>query len=797
MSLALLLAALSSQDLGVPPLEAAKRMSLPPGFKATAFAHEPDVRQPNAMCIDDRGRLWVAENFSYTGPGGPWKPSGKDTILVFEDKDGDGRFDTRKVFIDSLSFISGLEVGFGGVWVGSPPALLFIPDKDGDDRPDGPPQVVLDGWGYQDQHETLNSFIWGPDGWLYGCHGVFTHSRVGKPGSPDAERVPLNAAYWRYHPTRGAFEVFATGTSNSWGFDYDDTGNWFSEACVIPHLWHIVQGGRYQRQGGRHFNPHTFDDLKTIADHRHENLKGRKGGHAHGGARFVLHDLWGAEWRGKFLVGTIHHHGIYTEAFERKGSGFVGKHVDDFMMANDPIYLGFNHDFGPDGSLYVIDWYDPKSCHGQTPEHVATGRIFRIAHDSTKRVEVDLAKRSSEELVALQLDRNEWFVRHARRVLQERGPDPKVHALLRAILNENPDVGRKLRALWALQVTGGATDELLAGLLKHGSEHLRAWSIQLLAEDGTIPDAVRGAWALMAKEDPSPALRLALASALQRIPVEQRWETLEGLVSHAEDAADHNLPLMVWYAVEPCVAADRTRALRLAAASRIPRVREFVTRRISVGGGPIPPPRPVGADGLALHLKASGFGAEGWAEAVEPGRRFAPPQGAGRPKAAEVEGRPAVRFDGSDDALSVAGDTALMFGAGDAFTLAVWVHVEKAGKGGWRGIVTKSRDQEPWYGLWIEPGGAWYFGGAASIKGPAALPGWRHLCAVQDAGGRKLYVDGKQVSAGNRADANGAGALWLGGAASVDEFFAGSIGELRLYRRALDEAEIAAQARAP
>ncbi len=802
--IALAVLAVLPQDLGVPPVEAAKRMSLPPGFRATAFAHEPDVRQPNAMCVDDRGRVWVAENFSYTGPGGPWRPSGKDTILIFEDKDGDGRFDAKKVFTDKLSFISGLEVGFGGVWVGSPPALLFIPDQDGDDRPDGEPQVVLDGWGHQDQHETLNSFIWGPDGWLYGCQGVFTHSRVGKPGTPDAERVPVNAAYWRYHPTQRKFDVYAVGTSNPWGFDYDDHGNWFSEACVIPHLWHIVQGGRYHRQGGRHFNPYTFDDLKTIADHRHENTKGRKGGHAHGGARFVLHDLWGVDWRGKFLIGTIHHHGIYTDALERKGSGFVGKHVDDFMMANDPIYLGFNHDFGPDGSLYVIDWYDPRTCHGQTPEHVATGRVYRIAHESAKRVEVDLAKKSSAELVAMQLDRNEWFVRHARRILQERGPDPKVHAALEAILKGNPDVTRKLRALWALHVTGGATEALLSGLLKHESEYVRGWAVQLLAEEGKVADAVRAAWASMAKDDPSPVVRLYLASALQRLPVDQRWETVEGLVTHAEDATDHNLPLMVWYAVEPGVAVDRVRALRIAAASKIPRVREFITRRIALGGGTVNPPRPVGPDGLALHLKAgTGIEKEGdrvnsWSEAVEPGRKLSPPGSADRPKAVEVAGRPAVLFDGRDDTLLVGSDSSLTFRPGEAFTLCAWVHVAKAGKGRWRGVITKSREEAPWYGLWIEPDGNWHFGGPTGVRGPAASAGWHHLAAVQDASGnRRLYVDGKLAGSGKSAAGNGAGALCLGGAGGTDEFFQGALGEVRLYRKALPENEIASHAAGP
>ena len=167
---------------GLGPEAAARAMTVPPGFKVTLFAGEPDVVQPIAMAIDDRGRLWVAEAYSY--PRRVADDQAKDRILIFEDTDSDGRFDTRKVFADHLNLVSGLEVGFGGVWVGAAPQFLFIADRDGDDRPDGPPEVLLDGWGQHDTHETLNTFTWGPDGWLYGCHGVFTHSRVGKPGAP-------------------------------------------------------------------------------------------------------------------------------------------------------------------------------------------------------------------------------------------------------------------------------------------------------------------------------------------------------------------------------------------------------------------------------------------------------------------------------------------------------------------------------------------------------------------------------------------------------------------------------------
>src|SRR5262249_35100720 len=215
---------------GLPPQKAAQVMTVPEGFDVTLFAGEPDVVQPIALALDDLGPLWVAEAYSY--PVRRKDKDAKDRILIFADTKGTGKFDKRTVFYEGLNLVSGLEVGFGGGWVGAAPYLLFIPDRDGDGKPDGPPEVVLDGWGYQDTHETLNTFIWGPDGWLYGCHGVFTHSRVGKPGTPDKDRTPINAGIWRYHPQKKQFEVFAHGTSNPWGVDFNDHGDAFCTACV-------------------------------------------------------------------------------------------------------------------------------------------------------------------------------------------------------------------------------------------------------------------------------------------------------------------------------------------------------------------------------------------------------------------------------------------------------------------------------------------------------------------------------------------------------------------------------------
>jgi putative membrane-bound dehydrogenase-like protein len=299
---------------GLSPEQAAKEMTLPPGFSASVFAAEPDVVQPIAFTIDARGRIWVVEGLTY--PVRAEGDKGKDRILIFEDTDGDGKADKHTVFAEDLNLVSGIEVGFGGVWVGAAPYLMFIPDKNGDDKPDGPPQILLDGWGYEDTHETLNTFTWGPDGWLYGCHGVFTHSMVGKPGAPKEQRIPINAGFWRYHPTKHVFERFAEGTSNPWGIDFDQYGQLWAEACVVPHLWHVIQGGRYQRQAGDAFNPYTYDDIKQSADHVHyagvngpHAGNGRSdaagGGHAHAGLMVYNGSAWPEQYRGQIFIGNI------------------------------------------------------------------------------------------------------------------------------------------------------------------------------------------------------------------------------------------------------------------------------------------------------------------------------------------------------------------------------------------------------------------------------------------------------------------------------------------------------------
>jgi putative membrane-bound dehydrogenase-like protein len=580
---------------GLAPAEALAAFTAYEGFQVETVAAEPDVRQPVAMTIDARGRLWVAEAFTY--PTRAEGETGEDRILIFEDADGDGAYESRKVFTEGLNLVSGLEVGFGGVWVGAAPYLLFIPDRDGNDQPDGPPEKRLDGWGWQDTHETLNSFIWGPDGWLYGCHGVFTHSKVGKPGTPDEQRVPINAGVWRYHPLSEKFEVFAHGTSNPWGVDFNDHGQAFVTACVIPHLYHIIQGGRYQRQAGQHFHKHTYDDLKTIADHLHfagnphqasrdGSASDLGGGHAHCGLSIYLGDNFPPQFRNGLLFNNLHGHRINHDAAVGKGSGYVGQHRPDFLFANDKHHMGIALRYGPDGGLFLIDWYDRQLCHHTLQEawDRSNGRIYKISYGKPQHRRVDLDQDSDLQLVRHHLHANDWFVRTARRVLQERHAAGKTLAgeplaELTALLQHDDDT-RRLRALWTLHAIEKIDSTRLVQLMtEDASEHVRAWAIQLLNEGQATDDAIRRMTSLAAS-DPSPHVRLYLAAALQRMPLEKRPPLAAALLSHAEDAEDHNLPLMLWYGVSDLAEGHPQAALDLALGSKIPLVRRFLVRRL-------------------------------------------------------------------------------------------------------------------------------------------------------------------------------------------------------------------------
>ncbi|OOG77111.1 PVC-type heme-binding CxxCH protein [Algoriphagus sp. A40] len=577
--------------------EAVDAMTIKPGYKVNVWASEPMMTQPMAFCWDDRGRLWIAENKDYESRGDGFSNSGDSRILILEDTDGDGKADKQSVFMEGLAFPAAIAVGFDGVFIGAPPNLIFVPDKDGDDKADMDDiEILLTGWGIRDRHETLNSLHWGPDGWLYGLQGFATPSKIRKPKGDEArklyyhkdpfpedllekEGVDINGGVWRYHPVKDRFEVVAHGFSNPWGIDYDAKGQLFMSACVIPHLWHVVPGGIYHRQGGQHFNPYVYEDIKTIANHSHRS--------AHGGARVYQSDAFPEEEKGRIFMANIHEHGVLSDILIPKGSGFEGKHGDEFMMANNAQWVGFSMEIGPDGGLYALDWHDADIC-GKEVLNEETGRIFRIMPEKSLAQNfpgryTDLNKMTDAQLVAFQTNPSDWHARRARGILQKRAVNkklkPETNTSLKKIFTSDKNLDWRLRAMWTLHQTGGFTEKELVASLSDKDPYVRAWAIQLLCEDMKPSPEALAKFKSMAKSDASPVVRLYLAAALQRIPNADKWAIASSLIQHTEDDKDHNLPKMLWYGIEPWFAGNPEQVLELAPTSKLSFVTQNIARR--------------------------------------------------------------------------------------------------------------------------------------------------------------------------------------------------------------------------
>ncbi len=583
------------QNAPVPPDKAVAAIALPEGFRARLVAAEPRLVKPIAMTTDERGRLWVVESHCYPH----WIQDGKegtDRILIFEDKQGKGQFDCT-VFWDKGTNLSGIAVGFGGVWLCASPNLVFVPFNPGEDKPSGPPQIVLDGWDVKAaKHNVFNSLVWGPDGWLYGCNGIQSQSRVGKPGTPKEERVAINCGVWRHHPTKHLTEAVAHGSTNPWGLDFDDHGEMFITNCVIKHVFHVVPGAHFQRMYGEDINPHSYGLIESCADHLHwaggswtssrggQGAHGESGGgHAHAGAMVYLGDSWPDVYRNRLLMANLHGNRLNQDILDKRGSGYVVRHGQDFMTVKDPWFRGLSLMAGVDG-MFVADWCDTGECHNY--DKVAPfGRVYKITYGDPKHAALDLAKSSDDELVQLQLHKNDWLVRQARRLLQERAHagklGEKIRPRLLQMLGEQKEATRQLRILWALYVTGGLDDKTFLALLDNSDASIRGWAVRLLVEDRKVSDAVAAKFADMARAEQSPAVRLSLASALQRLPLTTRWPIAEGLTSHAGDWNDLYLPLMNWYGVEALVSADPARAVDLLTKAKLPLVRQYIARRIA------------------------------------------------------------------------------------------------------------------------------------------------------------------------------------------------------------------------
>jgi putative membrane-bound dehydrogenase-like protein len=541
------------------PQEAIRQMKVPEGFKVELVASEPDLVNPVAMTFDERGRIWVTESLEYPRkqPG-----AGKDRIKVLEDTDGDGKADKFTIFAEGLNIPSGIAVGHGGVWVANSPDILFYPDADRDVKPDGEPQVIVTGFGRDDTHELPNSFTWGPDGWLYGLNGVFNRSRVkyaeGNPNyKADHPGWDFTCALFRIHPQTREFQVFCEGTSNPWGVAIDGEGSFFISACVIDHLWHLVETGYYHRQGGP-YPPFTWK-IDSIVKHKHQKA-------AYCGIHWFDSDAYPEQYRGKLYMGNIHGNCINVDSLERDGSTYAGSGEADFLTANDAWFMPVGQETGPDGSLYILDWYDRYHCYqdaNRDPNGIdrLKGRLYRVRYKDTPRaVGFDLSKESDEQLIERLNSGNDFIRSTAQRLLYERqladihsgGAPPKRIAtrekLRRLIEDKSAPARPRMHALWVLVSTWEIDEGQTQWIMKNGEPAYQAWIVRLLGNAGRASDAQIETIRRLGREG-APDVKLQVAIAARKIDGVDPLPVLVEVLAHAGD--DKLIPHIVWQNLHP------------------------------------------------------------------------------------------------------------------------------------------------------------------------------------------------------------------------------------------------------
>ncbi|HRQ90905.1 MAG TPA: dehydrogenase, partial [Bacteroidia bacterium] len=347
------------------------------GIAVDLVAAEPDVEQPLFLTWDSRGRLWAVLYRQYQFPAGlkiveydnhlrarfdkiplppPKGETGQDIVRVFEDRDGDGTYESHKDVITGLNIATSVAVGAGGIWVANPPYLLFYPDADGDDVPDGEPVVKLSGFGIEDTHAVMNSLVWGPDGWLYGANGSTTTGKVVDPstGQPVEWQGQM---VWRFHPATERFEIYAEGGGNTFSLEIDSTGQVFSGTNGGKSRGMFYPQGSYGvKSWGKHgplTNPYAFGYFEHMRHEGDERRFPQAFAICEGG-------LFGDDIEGRVIAPNALHNLVWSSRLERDGSAYRTVDEENLLESPDRWFRPVCAGIGPDGAIYLADWYDSR-----------------------------------------------------------------------------------------------------------------------------------------------------------------------------------------------------------------------------------------------------------------------------------------------------------------------------------------------------------------------------------------------------------------------------------------------------
>lgn len=513
------------------PQKELERLRVADGFEINLFASDPVIAKPIQSNWDARGRLWVATSSVY-----PQLEPGEvanDKIVILEDTDGDGKADKNIVFAEGLLIPTGVLPAGNGAYVANSTELLFMEDTDSDDKADKT-HVILSGFGTEDTHHILHTLRRGPGGFIYFNQSIYIHSNIETPWGP--KRLD-GGGIWKFRPESLELDVWVRGFVNPWGHQFDDWGQQFAtDGAFGEGVNFVFPGSAFVTAVG--------------ADRILQGLS--PGQPKHASLAILSGEHLPEDYRGTFIANDFRGNRVNRFEIEESQSGYVARQVNDLVWTDHVAFRPVDVSMGPDGAIYVSDWYNPIIQHGEVDfrdprRDRIHGRIWRVtAKDRPLVKRPELTDATPQELVQALTSPQRWTRDAARQLIAERGRDEMIPALtqfLNSLSKDAPEFERnRLEVLWAQQSLGAVDLELLKAVL-HSSEHrARAAAVRVLSDEVAKFSEAR-VWLAAAATDAHPQVRLEAVNGLRQLgDAEAAKQALAAL----EAPLDKNLDYALW-----------------------------------------------------------------------------------------------------------------------------------------------------------------------------------------------------------------------------------------------------------